>query len=82
MDQPHQQGPVPTHDKQPFMPNFWFGWRVDVPFFVFCVGLSGFMFRRNDWFAGLIAALLAVSVLVQAHYAARRVRKGKPPWKK
>jgi hypothetical protein len=78
MTQPDRQGAPPTHDRQPFMPIFWFGWRFDVPFFVVCVGLSGFGFARNDWFAGVIAALLAASVLAQGHYAARRVRDGKP----
>ena len=65
MDQPDKQSPVPTHERQPFMPIFWFGWRFDVPFFVLCVGLSGFMFGRNDWFAGAIATLLAGLVPVQ-----------------
>jgi hypothetical protein len=81
MDQMDQQRPMREYDRQPLMPIFWFGWLSDLPFFVLCVGLSGFAFGRNDWFAGVIAALLAGSVLVQGHYAARRVRDGEPPWK-
>jgi hypothetical protein len=69
---------MPTSDRQPFMPIFWFRWRVDIPFFVLFLVMAGFSFWRGDSFLGVMATLLAGSVLAQGHYAARRVRAGKP----
>jgi hypothetical protein len=81
MDQRDQRGAMPTHDGQPFMPIFWFRWRTDIPTFVLFLGLAGFAFARDSSLAGVMAVLLAGSVLVQGHYAARRVRRGESPWK-
>ena len=67
------------NDKQPFMRIFWFRWLIEAPFFVFCLGLAVFSFARGSSFAGLMALLLAGSVLSQGHYAARRIRRGEAP---
>lgn len=79
MDQRDQQGPRPTYARQPFMPIFWFRWRWDIPSFVLFLGLAGFTFGRGSSFSGVMAVLLAGSVLLQGHYAAGRVRRGESP---
>lgn len=70
-----------SYDGQPFMPIFWFRWRFDIPFFVLCLGMAGFAFGRGSLIAGVMAVFMAGSVFAQGHYAAQRVRQGKPPWK-
>ena len=66
-----------VHAWQPLMPHLWFFWSGDVPFLVALLVIA--LGDQHHGYRVLMTSLLAVSVVVQARWAANRVRRGERP---